>query len=249
MRKFIFILSISFSFQIAAQTLPDQFVDFYHELEMVQFDQKFKMLDKAIKSAPNEPWYYWMIASVYDQKGDNDKAIENYEKSLKIDSNFSAGHASLGRLLRYNYEEDTTKILQALEHINKAIKLEPKEDYYRIDRGYIYLLLGKFDLAENEANYTLNLLSFDIMAAEQLKIETLNLAGKKEELKEFVKQHDLSNEGEFLGTNFCVMLASVYEEMGEQNKACKLYHGAAEPYLVMEEEIPENISLKLKMCK
>ncbi|WP_300661480.1 hypothetical protein [Fluviicola sp.] len=249
MRKFIFILSISFSFQIAAQTLPDKFVDFYEELESVPFNEKFKILDKAIKNAPNEPWYYWMMASVYDLKGDNDKAIENFEKSLKIDANFSAAHASLSRLLRYNYMEDTTKILQALEHINTAIKLEPKEDYYRIDRGYIYLLLGKFDLAENEANYALNLPDFDVMAAEQLKIETLNLAGKKEELKEFVKQHDLSNEGEFLGTNFCLMLASVYEEIGEQNKACKLYHGAAEPYLIMEEEIPEDISQKLKICK
>lgn len=249
MRSLIVIIAIISSLQIAAQTIPSKFVDFYEELEMVTYDKKFEMLDKAIKSSPNEPWYYWMAATVYDTKGDNDKAFKSYEKAIMIDPDFSGGHASFARFFRYHYAEDTLLMSQALKHINQAIKLEPEEDYYRIDRGYIYLLLGKFDLAEKEADYALSLPEFDRMAAEQLKIETLNKAGKKKDLQEFVKQHDLSNEGEFLGTDFCLMLASIYEEIGEQNKACKLYKGAVEPYLIMEMEIPESISIKLKTCE
>jgi hypothetical protein len=87
------------------------------------------------------------------------------------------------------------------------------------------------------------------MAAEQLKIETLYQSGRMDELKTFIVKHDLSEEGEFIGFDFCIMLASVYTEMGENEKACKLYKGAAEFFLMLEEDVPEDLVEKLKGCK
>ncbi len=248
MNKLILLYSIVFCFQVAAQTIPNEYMELFDNVEMSPYEEKFKILDQAIQDNPNEPWFYWMTATVYDMQGNDEKVLENYNKALALDSNFSGGHASLSRFLRYN-EEDTANMKKALFHINKAIELEPDDDYYRIDKGYILLALEEFDLAEKEADYTLGLPDFDVMAAEQLKIEILEKSGKREELKAFVKVHDLSNDGEFLGTQFCLMLAALYEEMGDLTRACKLYRGAAEPYLMMDEKIPAFISSKLEMCQ
>jgi len=243
----LFIFS-SFGPQLFAQMMPDKYNELNTKISMVSFDEIFKILDKAIKKNPNDPWYYWIKASVYDIKGEDDKVLENYEKALALDANFSPGHGSLARFMRYNYEEDMSKMNIALTHINIAIQLDPEEDYYRIDRGYIYLALKKFDLAEAEADRALSLPQFGLMEAEQLKINTLYEAGKKDELTAFVKKYDLSDEGPMLGTKFATLLASIYEEIGDKEKACNLYNGIAQPYIMMDEKLPENITAKLKKC-
>lgn len=234
------------AFQLEAQTIPEKYNDFYFELEELPYDKKFKKLDEAIKKNPSEPWFYQEKGSIYYFKGDIDKSIENYKKALEIDPNYSSTYALLARFI---YMNDSTTYDIALEHINKAILLDPEDDFYHIDRGKIYLLLKRFDDADKEANYTLALEGFDVMAAEQLKIETLYQSGRMDELKTFIVKHDLSDEGEFLGIDFCVMLGSVYEELGDVDKACKLYHGAAEPFLMLDEEMPDYIVEKLKGCK
>ena len=249
MKNYLLILSMLCASRLVAQTIPSEYLNFYQDLETVTYEEKFKRLEEVITHYPEEPWFIWMRASVYDQMGEEEKAMEEYQKSLDLDSNFSGGHASLARFIRYNYTDDQIKMKSALKHINRAIELEPDDEYYKIDRGYIYLALKEFDKAEADADYTLSLVEFDVMAAQQLKIETLYQSGKKAALKEFVQAHDLSNEGEFLGTNFCIMLAEIYEELGDAEKSCKLYHGASQPYIYMEEEIPDNIKKKLKKCK
>lgn len=252
MRKITLLLSIfifsSFGFQLFAQMMPDKYNGLNNKINMVSFDEKFKMLDEAIEKEPNDPWYYWMKASVYDIKGEDKKVLENYEKALAINPNFSAGHGSLARFLRYTYKEDMSKMNTALTHINIAIQLDPEEDYYRIDRGYIFLALKKFDLAEEEADRALTLPQFGMMEAEQLKIETLYASGKKEELTAFVKKHDLSDEGPLLDKNIAILVASIYEEIGDKEKACNLYNGIAQPYIMMDQKIPKDISAKLKKC-
>jgi tetratricopeptide (TPR) repeat protein len=247
MKTLTIIFSITFVSQLFAQTIPNQLVDFYHEIEMLPYQKKFKKLNKAIKNNPNEPWYYWMTASSYEIMVNDEKTLENYEKALAIDSNFSGGHASLARFLR----DDSTKLELALKHINKAIQIEPKEDYYRNDRGEIYLALKKYDQAIIEADYLLSLSieEFDPMVSYTLKMEILYAQRNKIELKKFLQQHDITNSANFLGTDFSIVLASLYEEMGEYEKACLLYQAATEPFIMMEEEIPVKISEKLKKCQ
>jgi tetratricopeptide (TPR) repeat protein len=204
------------------------------------------LLDEAIESDPTEPWFYQEKGTIYYFKGEIDKSIENFNQALELDSNSSGSHALLARLV---YSSDSTTYDLALKHINKAIQIEPENDHYHIDRAYIYLSLKNFEEANKEADYILSLNDFDRMAAERLKIETLYKSGNTTQLKAFIVEHDLSNEGEFLGTKFCLTLASIYHQVGEPDKACKLIRGAAEPYLMMEEEIPDFLVEQLDLCK
>lgn len=243
MKTLLLFIALTFGFQLVAQTIPDEYLDFYHDLEMKPYDEKFKMLDEVIEYYPEEPWFLWMKASVYSIMGNDELALENYQKSLELDSNFSGGHASLARFL----SDDTTQLDRALEHINKAIQLEPYAFYYCLDRGEIYFNMKQYDKALEDAEFCLA--NDDPLYSSQLIIEILHAQNKRKELEAFLNDHDLSREGEFLGTNFCLLLASIYEELNENDKACRLYRGAAEPFYIMDEKLPDDLAGKLEKCK
>ena len=228
-----------------AQNLPEKYLEFYQKIEAETFDNKFKTLDKAIKNNPNEPWYYWMYASVYELNNEDKKVLYYYEKSISIDSNFSEGHASLAR---YLYNTDSTKLNKALTHINLAIKYEPNTSFYHIDRGEIYLKLGKYDLAIENANFELTLADSDPNVAYQLIVKVLYKQNKKNELYEFLKKNDLSQNGVY-GTDFGILLGNLYFEMNENEKGCNCFRAVAEPYEMMGEKLPSEIEQKLKKCK
>lgn len=246
MKNVLIIFALCFGFQVLAQNMPDKFADYYQKIEEQTFEKRIQELNKSIKKNPTEPWYYWMLASTYDIMENEEKTREYFEKSISIDSTFSAGYASYARFIRYT---DSTNLDLALRHINTAIRLEPQELYYHIDRGFIYLGLKYFDQALSEANLAILNPDFDFLAASELKVQVLYESGKKEELKAFVKQYDLSQNSEFYGTDYCLLLASIYEEFGDLKKMCILYHSAAEPYEMMENEVPAAIKEKLKKCK
>lgn len=246
MKFIISLFFIAVCIQLNAQSIPDKYAGIYNQTYMVPYAEKFEILEEAFKDNPNEPWYFWMQASIHDQMNNNEKALENYEKALALDPFFSGCHASLARFILNN---DSTKLDIGLEHINKAIALEPDGYHYHIDKGNLYFAMHKYELALDEANFTLNLPDFARNDAVKLKVKALRILGTESELHQFIKENDLSHEGEFIGTDFALMLASIYEDMGDQERACRLYKGASEPYLVMEEAIPSHIEQKLKKCK
>ena len=245
MKRFLFAILLFSSFPTFSQTIPDQYVDFYQDVEMASFKKKLKMIDKAIKKNPTEPWFYWMKASAYSISNDQAKTLEKYEKALTVDSSFSGGHASLARFL---YNNDSTKLEKALFHINKAIQLDSSDFYFYIDRGYIFLALKKYNLAEAKAKFVLSLPEVDYLPPCQLLVETLNACGKKAELNEFIMKYDLSQFGGFMDTNFDRLLGTLYEEIGEHEKACACFQSAAQPYSWLDEEMPADLVLKLKNC-
>jgi tetratricopeptide (TPR) repeat protein len=245
--KYLFILFLFVgSIQSKAQTIPDKYAGIFNQTYMVPYAEKFELLADFFKDNPNEPWYFWMQATIYNQMNNNEKALENYQKAIRLDPFFSGAHASLARFYYYN---DSTKLDVALKHINKAIKLEPDDYHYRIDKGNIYFEMKKYEFALDEANYLLSLPNFDRNLAVKLKIQVLEVLGSTVELHQFVRDNDLSNDGEFLGTDFALMLASIYEDMDDQTRACKLYNGASEPYNIMGEELPSEIMKNIEKCK
>jgi tetratricopeptide (TPR) repeat protein len=245
MKNYLLILIATLIFQVSAQFMPEKFNDFYTELMISEPKQRAKKLDNAIKKEPNEPWYYWMAAEFQAIMGDDLQAQKSYEKAISVDPKFSGGYASLARFLVY---KDSTQLDNALFHINKALQIEPNNGQYYVDRGSIYLELKEYDKAMRDAK-SASTLNADVIAVAHLKIKILHQASNKEELYQFVKQNDLSEEGSAFGTDFMLMLASVYEEMGEKDTACKLYRYTSEEYAMFDDDIPSHIAEKLKKCQ
>lgn len=226
--------------------MPSKFVEFYQDLEMTEPDKRLKKIDNQISKYPNEPWYYWMKASFYVYSQEDDKVIENYKLSIKVDSSFAAGYGSYARHLIGMANADLN---YALTLINKAIQLDPNELFYFLDRAEIYLQLKKFDLAHKDVDYVMYNPDMDMSMAKQIKVKILLKENRKEELKSFLMINDMTEGAEFTGTDFCMSLGAFYEEIGQRENACKMYRAAADPYLMMEESVPTNIQEKLKSCK
>lgn len=245
---FFFLLIAITSFSAICQDMPKKQRDQYENIMFEPFDVRLKAIDEWLKKNPNDAWYHYMKASVLAQMNEDDQAKKHYEISIQLDSTIAMNYFEMANLISSD-SKDSAKVKQALVYMNKAILLAPDEDYYKIERAYLYIDLNDYVAADKEADYLLSRPQFDLMAPELLKIETLFLLGKKDQLFQFIEKHDLSDNGEFMGLKQCLILASIYEEMGDFEKVCKLYRGAAEPFLMMEEQVPELLTSKLAKCK
>jgi tetratricopeptide (TPR) repeat protein len=239
---FLFILSIG----AHAQMVPEKYVSFMDEVDMMSYSDKLKKLDKTIKKNPKDPWYYWMRASTYQQMDDLEAAEKDYRTTFEIDPNFAAGYGSLARMIQYS---DETRLKEALDLINKAIELDGQEFYYHIDKGRILLDLQQYDSAMDEAMRVLSNETADIMPAVQLVVKVLIAKEDTEGLNSLLLQNDLTKLGGFMETDFDLLIGDLYLGLGEKEKACTSYRFAVEPYEMFGEEVPENISEKLKGCE
>jgi tetratricopeptide (TPR) repeat protein len=229
---------------VNAQDMPKKFMDLQNKLLEFSQKEKYKLLKKAIKENPNEPWYYWLLADSYEFEMDTKNVVKYYEKSIELDSKFVAGHESLAR---FYYFDDSTQLDKALMHISKAIELEPTNDKFYIVRANIYLKKKKYDLAIKNAHMVLDLPNSDPYPAYEVIVTALYTQKKYAELNALLKKVDLSNV--FYGTTFEMLLGNLYENINENKKACNCYRFAAVPYETAADGIPANIEIKLKKCK
>jgi tetratricopeptide (TPR) repeat protein len=228
-----------------AQSLPDNIASLYHKLSELPYEEKLDLINKEIKKNNKEPWLYWLKAGIYEMMGEDVKTINNYKQAIAIDPNFSGGHASYARYLT----NDSTQWETALIHINKAIEIEPEGFHYHVDRGEIYLLLKKYDLALKDANIEIALPDSDPAPGLILKFKTLYASDAKKELNTFLKENDLSDVTMLMSTDDVIVLATIYDELGEKAKACKCYNSLLENYQMSDLAVPEEIAKRLKKCK
>jgi tetratricopeptide (TPR) repeat protein len=226
--------------------MTEEMSDLHDELMSMPYEKKFKRLEKEIKKNPNEPWFYWMLADIYEMQENHAKVVESYQKALALDSNFDAAHASYSN---YLWHMDKVDYELALYHINKAISIQPDEFYYYINRGNIYLGLKEFDLAIQEANHVLEMEEVDFALAVKLIVQTMYDSGRIEDLKEYLLKHDLTQFDGFMDTNFDELLGDLYLDYNEKVKACKCFKFAEKYCLIFGTELPEDLASKLKDCK
>jgi tetratricopeptide (TPR) repeat protein len=225
--------------------MTEEMSKLHDELLSMPYEKKFNRLEKEIKKNPNEPWFYWMLADIYEMQYDHPKVVESYQKALAIDSNFDAAHASYSRFLRYM---DTVDYQLALYHVNRAIEIRPNDFYYYIDRGNIYLKMREFDLAITQANHVLRMDDADMMPAIQLIVQSMYDSGRMEDLQIYLSKNDLTKLNGFMDMDFDMLLGDLYMRYNENEKACKCYKFVAESYQMFGFDLPEDLLSKLKNC-
>lgn len=111
-----------------------------------------------------------------------DAAIEQYRRALEVDPNYAEAHEGLGityakasqqgtRVLYTDYKQhrdpydgrirDRMTIPEMLEkaayHLKRAVELDPKNPYYRVNLGVVYGELGFYEKAKKELKKALQL--------------------------------------------------------------------------------------------
>ncbi|MDD5238539.1 MAG: tetratricopeptide repeat protein, partial [Candidatus Omnitrophica bacterium] len=88
---------------------------------------------------------HYIMGVVYEDLGDIEKAIEEYKKALKADSENAAIHLNLATSFIKKKE-----ISKAIEELNSAVKLDPEAIEPHAILALLYTSQSNFNLAASE---------------------------------------------------------------------------------------------------
>lgn len=96
-------------------------------------------------SLDGEALKYYIEGNDYSNRGEFEKAIESYKKSLKANDLVGPTHYNLGNIL-----VATDKLKDAVAEYQRAIDLNPLIAEYHRNQGYAYALLQNGDMAKKK---------------------------------------------------------------------------------------------------
>lgn len=97
-------------------------------MQLGQPDSAIVEMQKLIDSNPSEPRYYGILADIYEEMGENQKALESYQQILSIDSNNGYVHLSLYEYYKYHGQKDKSKEELVLAFKNKRVDVYAKSE-------------------------------------------------------------------------------------------------------------------------
>lgn len=113
---------------------------------------RIKELSKIINDYPNKWQAYLYRGSEYEEKKDYDKAINDFKRARKLGCKEETYLNNISIAFSNRYKQTKNKVDRdlSLQYISKAIKINSEDPVYYINRGAIYLELGKYETAESD---------------------------------------------------------------------------------------------------
>ena len=130
----------------------------YHPTAISEFDtcKSKDCLERAIKANQKNVGAYWTLGTVYQDERNYEQALDFLTIAIQLDPSYNLGYPFRDRAnCKNNLHNDTG----AINDMNAAIKLNPDERYFYVDRGDYLFNLEKFDLALSD--YSKALAIFD----------------------------------------------------------------------------------------
>ena len=94
---------------------------------------------KALALNPKKDSYYFELGALMEKAGDYKGAIENMRYAIELNPLHSNAHNFLG----YIYALEGYDLDQALEHLKKALTIQPRNGYFLDSLGWIYFKKGE----------------------------------------------------------------------------------------------------------
>jgi tetratricopeptide (TPR) repeat protein len=166
--------------------------------DMGKNDEGIELLQQAIKTKKDDSALYLILSSIYEEKndfkksviiiqeglkhntkdtellfrlgialdksGDRDGSLNAMKKVLEIDPN----HADSLNYIGYSYAEEGVKLDEAMDMIQRALKIKPDSGFIIDSLGWVYYRKGLYDDALNSLQRAFSLNSNDPTIAEHL---------------------------------------------------------------------------------
>ncbi|HNQ59312.1 MAG TPA: tetratricopeptide repeat protein [Bacteroidales bacterium] len=133
------------------------FFDAYVQLGILYGKKQPQMAEGFFKNAlrikPNHIHTMYLLALLYQNTGQTDKALSAHQSVLAIDPNYSPSMFALG----YIYMADILDFQTALTWFDRVIQLDEKNAAAYLNRGYCYEQLGIKNKASSDYHRALNL--------------------------------------------------------------------------------------------
>ena len=118
-------------------------------IEAGELDTGIDVLQKALGLIDFDPMTWNYLGLAFWRKGDEQKALENYQKALAVDGTFALTYSNLGGLYfsKFSRTKQKSDYFQAMEYFKKAIEYDPGLALAYKWLGVGYKLGGRVDAA------------------------------------------------------------------------------------------------------
>jgi tetratricopeptide (TPR) repeat protein len=135
--------------QIAVQNNQQRVQVIVAEAQMLRdakgYREAFELLDKALEKLPNYPDLLYDHAMAAEKVGKLDVLEQDLRKLIQLKPDYAHAYNALG----YTLADRSERLDEALQLIEKALKLAP-DDYFIMDSlGWAHYRMGRFDKAES----------------------------------------------------------------------------------------------------
>ena len=123
----------------------------YHSLGIAyiatdQLDKAIDAMQKAIAMDKDKDSYYFELGALLERTGEFERAVKNIKRSIELNPMHSNAHNFLG----YIYAMQGKSLDTALDHLNKALSIQPKNGYFLDSLSWIYFKKGESKKALRE---------------------------------------------------------------------------------------------------
>lgn len=239
------IISLFTSPLFHAQDVPEKYSEIWDAVTGDSDPSSVKKQLEILRTQnPNDPWIFWISGIASNPVLEVEQACEYYRAAIAADSTFPHAYYNLAQNLPDSTVEQKNELIRLF---TKTIQYGPNLGFAFLGRGDVYFEMGNYDLALKDAKSALKINDFDKIQGERLKLEIFWKLGKKQEAFDLVRKNDFNVD--MWSIEFELVLASVFEEMGDQKQACDCYFRVSSLYELFNEAVPQEIELGLKKCR
>ncbi|MFQ5483188.1 MAG: tetratricopeptide repeat protein [Nitrospinaceae bacterium] len=117
----------------------------FHSLALAQmslnrFPKAIKSIQKAIALNQKKDTYYFELGALYERMGEYQQSVQAMRQVLSINPNHSNAHNFIG----YLFAVQGTNLDEAVNHLQKALSVQPRNGYFLDSLGWIYFKKGNF---------------------------------------------------------------------------------------------------------
>ncbi|MGA8263324.1 MAG: tetratricopeptide repeat protein, partial [Ignavibacteriaceae bacterium] len=181
-------------------------------VQLKKYDLSIILIESRLKTNPQDINLYGLLGSTYYLMGDDKKAFEVWDSSLdKVPNNETAY-----RILA-NYAIERRAFDKAIEYLKRGKAEAKTNNYFSYDLANLYSLTMQYKNAAEEYCSILDNSPAQLNSIQSRILSFINKPGALEQTIEAVKSYQ-SNKIEFK-----FLLATLYKEAKEYNKAFNLY--------------------------
>jgi adenylate cyclase len=147
------------------------------EVDPQTVDRGFVMAQRAVALDDFSPWAHMALGDAYHWRKQPDRAIAEGQRSIELGPSCASCYGELAEHLTC-----VGRPTQALELLDKALRLDPKHPEYQYDIAFVHVQLGMRDQALDEVKQVLIQLP-DFLFGHQLLAVLYADAGEDEEAK------------------------------------------------------------------
>jgi tetratricopeptide (TPR) repeat protein len=168
----------------------------YYQME--NYEKASETFQDGIREFPNQTELHFHLGATYDKLHLPDQMISEMKQVIQIDPR----HANALNYLGYTYADKGVRLNEALDLIQRALKIKSNDGYYIDSLAWVYYRMGETQKALDELKKAISLVPDDPVIHEHLGEVYLNAQMMKEAREEWIRSLELDPNNDDLSKRF-----------------------------------------------